>query len=131
MRNVFVGRGWGFPMRVDPNGGIALVSDEREIEESIRVVLATSPGERVMRPEFGCAIHEHIFDVVTSALFGEIRAKVVDSLELWEPRITVTSVDVAPDRDDSSVIYIDIQYRINDTNSPRNLVFPFYMIPGE
>ena len=68
---------------------------------------------------------------MTSSLFGEIRAKVVESLELWEPRITVTSVSVTPDRDDAAVLYIDIHYRINDTNSPRNLVFPFYMIPGE
>lgn len=131
MRNVFVGRGWGFPMRVDPNGGIALVADEREIDEAMRVILATSPGERPMRPDFGCEIHEHIFDVVTPGLISALRRKVTESLELWEPRVTVVKVDVTPDSVDSAIVYIDIHYRINDTNNPRNLVFPFYMIPGE
>lgn len=131
MRNVFVGRGWGFPLRVDPNGGIALVSDEREIEEAIRVVLATSPGERPMRPDFGCAIHEHVFDVVTPTTINQIQSKVQEALELWEPRVTVDGVDCMPDTNDPSIVYIDIRYRINDTNSPRNLVFPFYTIPGE
>ena len=131
MHNVFVGRGWGFPLRVDPNGGIALVADEREIEEAIRVVLGTSPGERPMRPEFGCAIHEHVFDSVTPSMVGALRQKVTESLGLWEPRIAVDEVHIATDSEDPSVVYIDIQYRINDTNSPRNLVFPFYTIPGE
>jgi hypothetical protein len=131
MRNVFVGRGWGFPLRVDPNGGIALVSDEREIEEAIRVVLATSPGERPMRPDFGCAIHEHVFDVVTPTMVNQLEAKVRESLELWEPRVTVDAVECMPDAHDHALVYIDIRYRINDTNSPRNLVFPFYTIPGE
>ena len=131
MRNEFVGRGWGFPLRVDPNGGIALVVDEREIDEAIRLILATSPGERIMRPEFGCAIHEHIFDVVTPELVGELKSKVHEALSRWEPRITVDEVDVAADRDDSALVYIDISYHINDTNGSRNLVFPFYTIPGE
>lgn len=131
MRNVFVGRGWGFPMRVDPNGGIALVADEREIEEAIRIVLATSPGERPMRPTFGCGIHDHVFDAVSPELVGALRSKVTSSLSRWEPRITVEQVDVATDVEDRSVVYIDIRYRINDTNSPRNLVFPFYLIPGD
>lgn len=131
MRNVFVGRGWAFPMRVDPHGGIALVADEREIDEAIRIVLATTPGERPMRPGFGCEIHTHVFDVVTPSFIGQVRAEVIDALETWEPRITVDSVDVVCDADDAALVYIDIRYRINDTNNPRNLVFPFYTIPGE
>jgi uncharacterized protein len=131
MRNIFVGRGIGFPFRVDPNGGLALVADTREIEEAIRVVLATSPGERPMRPYFGCAIHEHVFDVVSVSLFTALRAKVIDALELWEPRIHVEDVQVLPDPTDHSLVFINISYRISNTNSTRNLVFPFYTIPGE
>jgi phage baseplate assembly protein W len=131
VRNVFVGRGWGFPLRVDPNGSIALVSDEREIEEAIRIVLATTPGERPMRPLFGCAIHEHVFDMVTPVMMNQVVGKVTEALELWEPRITVDLVECLPDANDPALIYTDIRYRINDTNSPRNLVFPFYTIPGE
>ena len=131
MRNEFVGRGWGFPLRTDANGSIALVSDEREIEESIRVVLATSPGERPMRPEFGCRIQEHVFAPVTAGTAGILAYEVRQSLEQWEPRVTVDDVSVSYDADDRAVVYIDILYRINDTNSPRNLVFPFYTIPAE
>lgn len=131
MRNEFVGRGWGFPLRTDANGSIALVADEREIEEAIRLVLATSPGERPMRPEFGCRIHEYVFAPVSASTAGALSYEVRRSLDRWEPRITVESVDVSYDADDRAVVYIDISYRINGTNSPRNLVFPFYTIPAE
>lgn len=131
MRNEFVGRGWGFPLRTDANGSIALVADEREIEEAIRLVLATSPGERPMRPEFGCRIHEYVFAPVSASTAGALSYEVRRSLDRWEPRITVESVDVSYDAEDRAVVYIDISYRINGTNSPRNLVFPFYTIPAE
>ncbi len=131
MRNEFVGRGWGFPLRTDSRGAIAFVSDEREIEESIRIVLATSYGERAMRPDFGCRIHDYVFAPVTAGTAGLLAFEVRESLERWESRITVDAVDVSYDQDDQSVVYIDIQYRVNDTNSPRNLVFPFYTIPAE
>lgn len=131
MRNEFVGRGWGFPLRIDPHGAMAMVADEREVEESIRIVLATSPGERAMRPEFGCRIHEHVFAPVGASTAGLLAFEVRDSLERWEPRITLDGVDVSFDREDTSVVYIDVRYRINDTNDTRNLVFPFYTIPAE
>lgn len=131
MRNEFVGRGWGFPLRTDAHGSIALVADEREIEEAIRIVLATSPGERAMRPEFGCRIHEHVFAPVTAGTAGLLAYEVRESLEQWEPRITVDDVAVSFDRDDTAVVYIDVRYRINDSNDARNLVFPFYTIPPE
>ena len=127
MRNEFVGRGWGFPLRADSHGAIALVSDEREIEESIRIVLATSYGERAFRPDFGCRIHDYVFAPVTAGTAGMLAFEVRESLERWESRITVDDVQVSYDSDDQAVVYIDIRYRINDTNSPRNLVFPFYL----
>ena len=131
MRNEFVGRGWGFPLRVDPHGAMTMVADEHEIEEAIRIVLSTSPGERAMRPEFGCKIHEYVFAPVGADTAGMLGFEVREALEQWEPRITVEGVDVSFDRDDQSVVYIDIRYRINDTNDSRNLVFPFYTIPPE
>ena len=131
MRNEFVGRGWGFPLRVDPHGAMTMVADEREIEEAIRIVLATTPGERAMRPDFGCRIHEHVFAPVSASTAGLLAFEVRDSLERWEPRITLDGVDVSFDRDDTAVVYIDVRYRINDTNDSRNLVFPFYTIPAE
>lgn len=131
MRNEFVGRGWGFPLRADSHGSITLVTDEREIEESIRIVLATAHGERAMRPDFGCRIHDYVFAPVTAGTAGMLEFEVRESLERWETRITVDNVEVSYDNDDRAVVYIDIRYRVNDTNSSRNLVFPFYTIPAE
>jgi phage baseplate assembly protein W len=130
MSDEFIGRGWAFPLRTDATGGIALVSREREIEEAIRLVLGTSPGERPMRPEFGCRIHEYMFapadDATATAIGVEVRA----ALRRWEPRIDVDDVVVTFDARESSLLYIDIRYAIRRTNDRRNLVFPFYVIPG-
>jgi phage baseplate assembly protein W len=127
----FIGAGWAFPLRTDATGGIALVTREREIEESIRLVLGTATGERPMRPEFGCAIHDEVFSPANAATFGRIAADVRASLRRWEPRIAVQEVEVSPDEDDPSTIYIDIRYTVGSSNDPRNLVFPFYVIPAE
>ena len=127
----FIGAGWAFPLRTDATGGIALVSREREIEESIRLVLGTATGERPMRPEFGCAIHDEVFAPGNAATFGRIAADVRSSLRRWEPRIAVQEVEVSPDEDDASTLYIDIRYSVGSSNDPRNLVFPFYVIPAE
>lgn len=125
----FVGAGWAFPARTEASGGVALVRREREIEEAIRLVLATAPGERPMRPDFGCAIHELVFAPANEATAGRIRYEVLSALERWEPRIEVTDVSVATAEDDDAVLLIDIRYAISGTNNPRNLVFPFYVIP--
>ena len=127
----FIGAGWAFPLRTDATGRIALVTREREIEESIRLILGTAYGERPMRPEFGCGIHDEVFARADASTFGRIAADVRASLRRWEPRIAVQEVDVTPDPDDASTIYIDIRYTVGSTNDPRNLVFPFYVIPAE
>jgi len=125
----FIGSGWAFPVRTDRTGGIALVSDQREIEESIRLILATSPGERPMRPEFGCAVHDYVFAPADAATAGDIAYAVRVALERWEPRIELDAVTVRFDDAEHGVLYIDISYAIRGTNDPRNLVFPFYVIP--
>jgi phage baseplate assembly protein W len=125
----FVGAGWAFPLRTDATGRIALVRQEREIEESIRLILGTSPGERPMRPEFGCGIQEHIFAPADATTAGKIIADVRIALDRWEPRIDLLDVRVHFDRIDAGALYIDLHYAISGSNSPRNLVFPFYLIP--
>lgn len=130
MGEQFVGAGWGFPMRTDASGGIALVQREREVEEAIRLVLSTAPGERPMRPEFGCAIHDLVFAPVNEATAGRIRHEVRASLDRWEPRIEVSEVGVAPAPDEPAALLIDVRYEIRGTNNPRSLVFPFYVIPS-
>jgi phage baseplate assembly protein W len=127
----FVGAGWGFfPVRTDVTGQIVLVTGEQEIEESIRLILATAPGERPMRPAFGCAIHDFVFAPADAATAGQIAFEVRTALERWEPRIDVLEVRVDFDGVEEGTLHIQIGYRIRGTNDPRNLVFPFYVIPA-
>jgi phage baseplate assembly protein W len=126
----FIGRGWAFPLRVDSTGGIALVSREQEIEEAIRLILGTTPGERPMRPEFGCRIHDFMFAAADSETANLIAGEVRVALSQWEPRIDVRDVLVTMDARDPALLYIDVRYSIKATNDRRNLVFPFYVIPG-
>lgn len=131
MSEEFVGSGWAWPLGVSASGGVALVSGDREIEEAIRLILGTAPGERPMRPEFGCAVHDLVFASADATTAGRISYEVRNSLDRWEPRIEVVDVDVSPDPADASTLYIDIHYRLRGANEPRNLVFPFYLIPSE
>jgi phage baseplate assembly protein W len=125
----FIGRGVSFPVRTDATGSVALVDGDREIVESIRLILATAPGERPMRPEFGCAIHDLVFAPADSTTAGQIAYEVRMSLERWEPRIDLTDVVVDFAEAGHGTLLIDIRYTLRNTNDPRNLVFPFYVIP--
>lgn len=127
----FVGAGWAFPIRTDPTGRVALTRGERDIEESIHLILGTAFGERPMRPEFGCAIHDYVFGTLDPEMISRIAVAVRTSLLRWEPRISVEDVRVTPDFESKGLVYIDIRYTVADTNSPRNLVCPFYSIPPE
>ena len=127
----FIGAGWSFPLGTDATGGVALVTREREIEQAIRLILGTARGERPMRPEFGCRIHDHVFGPATSATAGQIAYDVREALERWEPRIEVAGVAVSFDAIESGTLYVDVGYTIRGLNDPRNLVFPFYVIPSE
>ncbi len=127
----FVGRGWAFPLGADPSGDIALVSEEREIEGAIRLILGTAYGERPMRPEFGCAIHDYVYAGADASTAAQVAHEVRRSLRRWEPRIDLDEVRVTVDEQDRSLLYIDIAYAIKSTNDRRNLVFPFYTIPEE
>lgn len=130
MGNDFIGAGWAFPVHTDATGGIALVRRDREIEQSIRLILGTAKGERPMRPEFGCGIHDLVFAPANAATAGRIAYEVQVALDWWEPRIEVEEIRVPFDESDPSVLYIDIRYRIKAINDRRNLVFPFYVIPS-
>ena len=127
----FVGRGFAWPLGVDHTGAIALTAPGGDIEDAIRVVLLTAPGERLMRPQFGCRIWDLMFEPVTPNLLGLISQAVRDALAQWEPRIEVDDVRPTQDRDDSGLVHIQITYRVKSTNDRRNLVYPFYVIPRE
>jgi phage baseplate assembly protein W len=127
----FLGVGWAFPVGVDARGRIALARHERDIEEAIRIILLTPKGQRVMRPEFGCQIHELMFAPNDSTSAGLATYYVEEALGMWEPRIRVEEVNARVDPDDQTRLLIDIRYEIKATHDSRSLVFPFYRIPGE
>lgn len=131
MEGDFLGRGWAFPLGVDHRGGVALSAGEADIEQSIRIILETAPGERVMRPEFGCGLHRLVFAPNSPTMADLVSYHIREALGRWEPRIEVERVDVAPDPQRDAVLQISILYRIRSTNDLRNLVYPFYRIPEE
>ena len=126
-----IGTGIGFPLRVDARGGLKLVSDDEDVREAIVLILATAHGERPMRPEFGCGIHDYVFDVIDAHTIGRLEYEVRAALDRWEPRIDVLDVRFDASRAQDGVIAIEIDYRLRATNDLRNLVYPFYLIPAE
>ena len=126
-----IGRGIRFPMAVDSRGGIAMSGGPDELDASIRVIVSTAPGERVMRPQFGCRIWDLLFEPVNANTVGLMAQSVRDAIAQWEPRVEVVDVVVTPDDDDASLVRIGVAYRVRSTNDRRNLVYPFYMIPRE
>ncbi len=127
----FIGAGWAFPSGVDGRGGIALARGDGDVAQAIFLILSTVPGERRMRPEFGCRIHEYIFAPMEPTTFGMVRYHVIEALGRWEPRITVQDVRVGPHPYNDGTLLIEIDYVLRATNDERNLVFPFYTIPQE
>lgn len=129
-RGDFIGNGWGFPAAITRSGSVRLVGGVDELDGSIRMILSTVPGERVMRPEFGCAMWNLLFAPLTAGTLGLIEQAVREALERWEPRIELDRVESFADQSDGSVL-IEVDYRVRATNDARNLVFPFYTIPTE
>jgi hypothetical protein len=123
----FLGRGLAFPFQVNPRGEIALVAAERDIEQSIRIILGTRPGERVMRPAFGCRAHELLFAPRDSATEGLMAEYVEQALGRWEPRIEVQNVDVSSDPQQDGALLVEIDYRIKTTHDERSIVYPFFL----
>jgi uncharacterized protein len=131
MERDFLGSGWAFPVDVDPRGRIALARHERDIEQAIQMILLTPKGQRLMRFDFGCQIHDLMFAPSDATTMGLAAYYVEESLRMWEPRIRVLDVSVRTDDADDGRLLIDIDYEIKATHDKRSLVFPFYRIPGE
>jgi phage baseplate assembly protein W len=127
----FIGRGFSWPMGVDHTGSIALTGGVEDLDRSIRIVLLTAPGERVMRPKFGCRIWDLLFEPITPNLLGLIAEAVREAVAQWEPRVDVEQVVPTVDDNDDALVRIFIRYRVKATNDVRNLVYPFYVIPHD
>jgi phage baseplate assembly protein W len=126
-----IGTGVAFPLRVDRLGGMAVSSGDADVQEAIDIILGTAPCERPMRPEFGCGIHNYIFDSIDAYTLGKVEYEIRVALDRWEPRIEV--LDIEPDLShiDEGALMIDITYKLVATNDVRNLVYPFYIIPDD
>ena len=127
MKKDFLGRGFAFPMRLDPKGSVALSEGAQNIEECIRLLLGTAPGERPMRPDFGCRIHDFVFYPNNANTASLVAYYVREALAKWEPRIEDIRVSATPDPVQENAIRVDIRYRIRRSNNTRNLVYPFYL----
>lgn len=130
-RKDFLGRGWSMPVELDPRTGlVATVAYEADIRQSILIILETAPGERVMRPNFGCGIHELVFDAVDSTVIQRIKSLVEEALRRCEARIDVLGVAVDEEATSEGQLKVEVEYRVRKTNQVGNLVFPFYFREG-
>jgi phage baseplate assembly protein W len=126
-----LGSGLAFPLQVDARGALSLAGGEDDIEQAIELILGTAPGEREMRPEFGCAVHDLVFDTIDAAMIGKLENAIRAALDRWEPRIEVEDLEFDLSHVDDGQLLITISYRVRTTNNQRNLVYPFYVIPEE
>lgn len=125
----FLGTGWAFPPQFS-HAGTGMVSDERDIHQSLQILLSTRPGERVMNPLYGCGIQSIAFENISESTNTEIQVMVADAIHRCEPRVSVELVAVYPDQGDAARLNIEVIYLVSATNSAHNLVFPFYIADG-
>lgn len=123
----FLGRGLTFPLDINAFGGMAMSEGSDNIEQSVQCIIGTAVGERVMRPGFGCRIHDFVFHPNSSSTCGMVAFYVKEALQKWEPRITDIQVTAEPNTDDQAVMTVEVNYKISATNVDRNFVYPFYL----
>lgn len=127
----FLGTGVRFPFTIGPDGGFGSSGGERAVTESIWLVLSTAPGERVMNPTFGCAVHQLVLSPISEATIATVAHHVREALLTWEPRIDVLDVRVSTEGDLGQVLLVAVDYRLKDNNAINNVVYPFYIGEGE
>lgn len=128
----FLGRGWAFPVAPAPGGDVATAGHEEDVQQAIRIILGTDPGERPMRPEFGAGLRALVFEPMSTTTLSLAQHHVEQALAAWEPRIDRVAVDVRidPAAPTAGRLLIDIRYRVRATNIFYNLVYPFYLMEG-
>lgn len=127
MANEFIGNGWRFPILPDASGGLAYVDGDENVEQSLKILLLTNLGQRVMRSDFGSKAHSLVFAPGSVQYLGLLETTIREAVRDWEPRIDLEEVLTEADRDDETRISVYVGYRIRQTNTRGNLVFPFYL----
>ena len=133
-----LGAGWYFPVAREGSLGhptadpakLAMAADELSVRQSIEIIISTSKGERVMRPDFGCDLDKLLFTPNTGATQALAAHEVSEALKSWEPRIEVLDVSAQAGGDVGELLLIDIDYRVRRTDNRYNLVYPFYLDRG-
>ena len=131
MTQEFLGIGWKFPIDLNDEGEIGFSRYEEDIREAVWIILSTAPGERLMRPEFGCGIHQFVFAPNDTRTAGLVQFNVEEALTRWEPRIELQEVSVNPDPVNPTLLLVSIDYRVKANDSRFNLVYPFYLERGD
>ena len=126
--NSFLGKGWSFPPTFDnASGEVQMLTGEDDIQSSLRVLLATKLGERVMQPLFGCNLDAMVFELLDTTLKTEMKNLVERAILFFEPRINIDKIDIDSRNDLNGVVIITVNYVVRSTNTRGNLVFPFYL----
>lgn len=127
----FLGTGWKFPPSFDyERKEVAMVSDEQDIQESLVIILKTSIGDRIMRPDFGSKLNESVFDVINGITIEILRDSIQSAVLNFEPRVTLNDVLFNQEREHEGVLEIELDYTIRSINIRTNIVFPFYFKEG-
>jgi uncharacterized protein len=126
-RTAYLGRGLHFPIRVNSLGSIELVSALDDIDQSIMIILSTRPGERLMRPEFGCRAHDLIFEPRDAVFDGKMHEYVTEALTRWEPRIDLLDVRIELDPNTDGAVFVNIDYVAKSSHDERSIVYPFFI----
>ncbi len=131
MDRPFLGRGWSFPPTFNRSiSGVEMLEQEADIASSLEVLLATTRGERVMLPEYGCNLEELVFENLDTRIKTLMADKVESAILYHEPRIELESVRLDDSRELEGVVLIKVVYRVKSTNSRFNFVYPYYKSEG-
>jgi phage baseplate assembly protein W len=129
----FLGTGWSFPPEFHKQTnafGVKMVADEDDIAESLRILLSTVPGERMMQPAYGCGLHTMVFETINESTITELRDIIERAVLFFEPRITLESIDIDTDESLEGSLKIQLNYTVRHTNTRSNIVYPFYYLEG-
>jgi len=129
----FLGVGWSFPPEFHKQTnafGVKMVSGEEDIAESLRILLSTVPGERIMQPTYGCGLHAMVFETINESTITELKDIIERSVLFFEPRITLESIDIDTDESLEGSLKIQLNYTVRKTNTRSNIVYPFYYLEG-
>lgn len=122
----FLGTGWSFPLRFDSNG-VGMSSGEKDIAESLRILISTQPGERTMNPHFGCDLRGFMFQSLNTSTIIQLKDRIARAILFYEPRVSMDSINIVEQKEESGLIQIEVAYKVNSTNTRHNLVFPYYI----